>query len=232
MAKKEEKTEGKTVLEDPKVYVDLATSEEDVVGYDQAGAKITFLKERFRFLSKENLDVLSHDNRQSYLRTKALIQQELEDKKPKQILKVLDPLGGHEGAMMKVKVLEKEWQKKWHLCWKHAVEKDALMRLGYSLVVAGEDPVECGMKPAGTTFTIPDPRSRTDLDLVLMKLPMHIFIQHNTAVAKESQGKFAAFKDKFAADVEEGSKGRLKGKVFEDEPEEKVSLRQSDLRPV
>jgi hypothetical protein len=215
--------------EAPKVFVDLATSEEDVIGYDQAGAILIFNKKRFRRLSKENLDVLSYENKKEYMKTVKLLQDEEEARKPSPKAQIIDPLGGHEGALLEVRITDKEFEKKWHLCWKHAREADSLARVGYQKVVAGEDPVESGLKPAGTTFVIKDPRSREDLDLLLMKLPKHLFLQHQTAVAQASTEKIKGYRDKFLGDVTEESKGRLKG-IIEDEPTEKMNLSSKDLR--
>lgn len=230
MAKKEAKAEEKIGTELPEVFVDLATSEEDVLGYDQAGAKLTFLKKRFRSLSRDNLEALSYENRKRYQKVLAEIQEEREASRPKATMQVIDPLGGHEGALLNVKVTDKKWEKQWHLCWKHAVEKDALERVGYSAVRAGEDPVECGLKPAGSTFVLKDPRDRKDLDLILMKISMVTFLQHQTAVAKASHDRVTGYKDKFMADVAESSEGKLKGHIDEEEPE-KVELRRQDLTP-
>jgi hypothetical protein len=192
---------------------------------------LVFLLKRFRTLNRENLEVLSHDNRVSYQKALAVIRAEMEAARPVPRAKIIDPLGGHEGALLDAKITDPKWGKKWHLCWKHAVTKDALARAGYTPVRAGEDPVECGLKPAGSTFLLPDPRDRKDLDLILMKIPMVTFLQHQTAVAAASQDKVKQIPEKFASDVEEGSKGRLKG-VFIEEDTEEVQLRRSDLRPV
>ncbi len=231
MAKKAVENEEKKTSEAPEVFVDLATSEEDVVAYDQAGAKLVFLHKRFRTLSRENLEALSHENQVSYRRELALVRAELEARRPVPRPQVLDPLGGHEGALLDVKVTDKTWEKKWHLCWKHVVEQDSLARLGYSVVRAGEDPVSCGLKPAGSTFVLKDPRDRKDLDLILMKVSMVTYLQHQTAVAEASQSKVKNLKEKFMTDVEEGSKGKLLG-VVEEGATEAVQLKRSDLRPI
>ncbi len=230
MAKKTEKAAVETKEEPTIIHIDLATSEEDVVAYDQAGAELVFLKKRFRALSRDALEALSQKNKDSYRKTVREIREEREASKPAPRPQIIDPLGGHEGALLNVKITDKAWARKWHLCWKHAVEKDALMRLGYRVVRAGEDPVECGLKPAGTTFTLVDSKSRADLDLILMKIEMTTFLQHQTAVAEASRSKVKGIKEKFQSDVEEGSKGRLKGTWDEEEPE-KVALKRSDLRP-
>jgi hypothetical protein len=214
----------------PEIYIDLATSEEDVVAYDQAGANLIFLKKRFRRISKENLDALSKINRDSYLKTLREMRLDEEALRPPPRPKIIDPLGGHEGALLNVKVTDPKWEKTWHVCWKHTVEQDALARVGYIPVRAGEDPIECGLKPAGTTFVLPDPRKREDLDLILMKVRMTTFLQHQTAVAAESTARIKGYVDKFRGDVEEASKGKLKGAVIEEETEA-VQLKRSDLTP-
>jgi len=231
MAKKTEEGAKMQVAEGPEVFVDLASSEEDVLGYDQAGAKITFLKKKFRRLSAENFQALSYENKKRYQQVLGEIRAEEEARRPAPRPQIIDPLGGHEGALLNVKITDKTWEKKWHLCWKHVVEKDALARVGYTPVRAGEDPVECGLKPAGSTFVLPDPRDRKDLDLILMKISKVTFLQHQTAVAEASRDKVKGYTEKFKADVEEGSKGRLKGVIDEEEPE-RVELRQSDIQPV
>lgn len=214
----------------PEVYVDLATSEEDVVAYDQAGARLIFLKKRFRRLAKENLDALSHENQKSYLKVVGEMRADEEARRPPPRPKIIDPLGGHEGALLGVKITDKDWDKKWHVCWKHTLEQDTLSRVGYTPVRAGEDPVECGLKPAGSTFLLPDPRKREDLDLILMKISMTTYLQHQAAVSSESQDRVKGYRDKFSNEVEESSKGRLRGSAIEEETEA-VQLRRSDLRP-
>jgi hypothetical protein len=218
--------------EQPKVYIDLATSEEDVVAYDAAGVHLIFNKKRFRKLSRESFEALSHDNQKRYLKAKAELEEEAEAKKPLPRLQVIDPLGGHEGALLNVKITDPLWAKKWHVCWQYAEQADIVSRAGYSKVIAGEDPIECGLKPAGTTFVMKDPRARADLDLMLMKIPMHIFLQHQNAVAQKSTDKLKGYRDQFAEEVAEGSDGKLRGAKLEQEPDEKVTLKRSDLRPV
>lgn len=214
-----------------KVYIDLATSEEDVVAYDQAGAFLVFLKKRFRKLSKESLEALSHDNRKRYLEARKAVDDLIEASRPAPRAQIIDPLGGHEGALLNVKITDPKWEKEWHVCWKHCVEQDSLTRVGYKPVRAGEDPIECGLKPAGSTFVLKDPRDRHDLDLILMKVKQITYLQHMNAVAQASQDKVKGYREKFSSEVEESSEGRLKGSIEEEETE-KVSLRRSDLRPV
>jgi len=230
MAKKASETVEKELGSAPVIHVDLATSEEDVVAYDQAGAKLVFLLKRFRSLTRDNLEALSHDNQVSYRKALTMIKEEAEARKPVPRPQVIDPLGGHEGALLEVKFTDKTWAKKWHVCWKHTVEQDSLARVGYSPVRAGEDPVECGLKPAGSTFILKDPRDRKDLDLILLKVEMVKYIQHINAVSEASQSKVKGIKEAFSQQVEEGSKGKLTGMVEEEEPEA-VSLKRSDLRP-
>jgi hypothetical protein len=228
------KKASETVVEEPKgapiIHVDLATSEEDTVAYDQAGAKLVFVHKRFRSLKRENLEALSHDNQVSYRKAVEEMKNEADARKPAPRPQVIDPLGGHEGALLDIKVTDPVWAKKWHTCWKHVVEQESLARVGYSPVRAGEDPIECGLKPAGSSFILKDPRDRKDLDLILMKVAMTRYLQHMTAVAEASRDKVRGLKEKFAQDVEEDSRGKLKGLVEEGPPEE-VSLRRSDLRP-
>jgi hypothetical protein len=230
MAKKTTAEVKKEEKEEPKIYIDLATSEEDVVAYDAAGVMLIFNKKRFRRLSRENLEALSYENRQGYLKTQKIIEEEEEAKRPLPRAKIIDPLGTHEGALLTPTITDKAWEKKWHLCWKYANEAEALGKNGYSRVVAGEDPVECGLKPAGTSFLLADPRSRTDLDLILMKVPMHLYLQHQTAVAAASTDKIKGYKDQFNEEVAEQSNGRLRGKNLEEEPTEKAVLSRSDLK--
>lgn len=230
MPKKLSETEEKEVQAPPKVYVDLATSEEDVVAYDQAGAEVVFLKRRFRTLSRANLEALSHVTRTEYQRTLKAVREEQEARRPVPRPQIIDPLGGHEGALLTVKVTDPAWAKKWHLCWKHACEQDSLSRIGYTVVRAGEDPVECGLKPAGSTFLLPDPRDRKDLDLILMKISMTTFLQHQSAVSAASQEKVKGAREKFSNEVKEESGGRLKATLEEGETEE-VRLKRSDLTP-
>lgn len=217
---------------EPRVYVDLATSEEDVVAYDQAGAFLVFNKKRFRTLSGDNLNALSHDNRKRYLQAKAALEADREALRPPPRAKIIDPLGRHEGALLDARVTDVAWGKKWHLCWKYCDEADSLAREGYTPVRAGEDPVECGLKPAGSSFILKDSRARADLDIILMKVSMTAYIQHQVAVSQLSTDKIKGYKDQFASEVSEQSEGRLKAAALDEEEPEKVSLRRSDLKVV
>jgi len=214
----------------PRIHINLAISEEDVIAYDQAGVELIFDKKGFRRLSRDTVEALGHENKKAYFKTLEVMKDEEAARRPAPRPKVLDPLGGHEELLLNARITDKEWAKRYHLCWKYCSQADSLKQFGYATVSAKDDPVECHAKTAGDTFQVRDPRGREDLDIILMKLPMHIYLQHQTAVSQTSQDRVKGYTDKFSGDVEEASKGRLKGVIEQGEPE-KVQLAKGDLTP-
>jgi hypothetical protein len=218
----------------PIVSIDSSVSEEDVIAYDQAGVELKFEKKGFRFLSDRTLEALSHENRKRYQVVLGILKDEERARRPPPRPQVIDPLGSDEGALLNAVPANtaegKAWGKKWHLCWKYAQQAEAMGRYGYSVVRVGEDPVECGLKPAGSTFVMADSRGRKEMDLILMKIPMHLYLEHQRAVAAKSRDAVKGRREKFAGEVEEGSKGRLAASEIEEETE-KVEIGPQDLTP-
>jgi hypothetical protein len=210
------------VQERKRVFVDLDTSEEQVIAYEQAGAELFFTEKRFRVLADKTLADLSHDNRKRYYQTLQVIQKKVEDSKPKGRLEIIDPLAGGEQAMLRIIPKGKEGEeflKRNHISWQRANELDAWVRKGYRAIRAGEDPIECGLKPAGTSFVISDPMGRKDLDLLMMCVDMVVFLQHESAVAAKSSDRVKRVAPDWDDKVKDMTRGKAMGMKIEEEAE-------------
>jgi hypothetical protein len=186
---------------------------------------IFFTEKNFRVLPDHILRDLSHENRKRYYQVFAILQKKAEDSKPKQRLEIIDPLAGGESMMLRIvpKGDEgREFLKRNHVSWQRSNEQEAWMRKGYRVVRAGEDPIECGMKPAGTTFVIADPMGRKDLDLIMMCVDMVTFLQHESAVAAKSQDRVKNVPMTFDDQVKDMTGG--KARLFS-EPEETETVK-------
>lgn len=194
--------------------VGVDTSEEDVIKYDTLGHRLQFEVDpgRFRELSEEAIKGLSKGNRTNYFVSKQLADK-LQEHKDGEEKGMPNPdkhpplriLGRRPRGALDVKST-KEWERKWHPCWKRMDEASDSIEEGYTPIHADEPVKTPGARAVGGTRRIT--KSGVD-ELIALKIPKEHFQEHLRAVGEESRRRRSSARDDFkekALQVDKDSK--------------------------
>jgi len=184
-------------------------TEEEVLALEEKGVALVFAyEEDFLQLSDETVEKLGRESSRQYFISlgahKAYAKQR-DSEGPSAGLQILDPLGASAGN--KLRILKKRadgtledvsngWVdaqgKKWHPCWKRPDELGECESLGYTRITQESDPDIVTRGASGTSSSRVILRKDGTDDLIAMKIPQRIFLEHLHAVALKSQERAGA----------------------------------------
>jgi hypothetical protein len=192
-----------------KMRVAAGTTVEEILALDEKGVEVVFpYEEDFIELSDEDVEKLGRLSARQYFIAegahKAWVKQQ-ESEKPTRGLQILDPLGASAGN--KLKILRKlengklvdvsqGWVdaqgKKWHPCWKRPDEIGECESMGYVRITQESDPDILTRGATGVSSSRVIARKDGSDDLIAMKIPQRIYLEHINAVALASQERAGA----------------------------------------
>lgn len=209
------------------VRITSADEESLVISYNKEGRVLSFDGEDFRPLSEPAAADLSHDNARRYWMAYGVWKDRKRKPERAVVEKILDPLAGHEGARLTFTPRGdegKEFLKRNHLAWMFSTTVPGMKQLGYK-EVHEDDPVDVGISSNASGYYLTRDLQGRD-ELLLMKIDMQRFREHERAVVAKSQRAIKGAREDFEGKLDALSHGKVKPmrESEEDQTVEKVRV--------